>query len=304
MIEGLSEEEPTEEVPVLEPIDAQETEAPTKEIPTAEEITSETPTEEIPIVEEVGNLSNESPFEVETFEDLTLVAGTRPAPKRERVSDNQDGFYLSEEHEFCAVFDGVSQGGRGVEAKDLAIQGIADFLDQKKPVGGEVQSAELMEEIIAAAQKAIEENREELSSPADPIATTFVGVKFFKENGRRKAIVGWVGDSRLYVKKANGAIEQITQDHGADSMIYSAIGLWPKRDHMTGKTYPELEAANKYVDIEVIEVEKEDILMLVTDGISDGLSDEAMFASPENLVAELAQKRKNDDATFIRIIVP
>jgi len=176
---------------------------------------------------------------------------------------NEDAFGYYED-EFFLIADGLGGLPAGEVAAKLAVEKAVEVYRKKKDLRLAFEAAN--EIVFRQAQK---------EPKFYGMATTLVGVAI----GKDKAVFANIGDSRGYLIRG-GLIKQITKDHrdftGAISRV---IGYLPA------------------VEIDTFEVnlKKDDLLLLCTDGLTDMLTDKQILEILKNTCStqkDLAKKTK------------
>lgn len=158
-----------------------------------------------------------------------------------------------------AVADGMGGSGKGGVASAMIMQTLADVfpaacqVNQSKQV---VDATHLLRFAIQKANAAIysaaSANRELKGAGAACVAATIADGNVY---------IASVGDSRAYLL-GSGHLEQITEDEwvreGPVTLVNQAVGLQPV-------LFPQLTQRK---------VRREDVLLLVTDGLTEAVSDD------------------------------
>lgn len=179
------------------------------------------------------------------------------------------GFVLSrfEEPLIAAVFDGVSQGGKGSEASNIAASLLLEHLCSTDCEAGMDDIKVLLDDI----NRALIEFRRSCSA-SSPSATTISGIAI----GAGSRIIGFnSGDSRIY-RFRNGMLVQMTVDHtviqslidsGADELL---IDQAERTDaHAITKALGLLFGNLEVADVEEFgDFAEGDIYLGCTDGLS------------------------------------
>jgi len=193
-----------------------------------------------------------------------------------RRKNNEDSFLIAEN--FAIVADGMGGHSKGEVASGMAVGSIKKCLDS---------SSEITEnKIINAIEKA---NKEIFKKATEDHSMSDMGttVVMCSWNGD-KAIVANVGDSRCYHCYGK-TIKQITTDHSyVQSLIDSGKITAKEAEERTDKNII-LRAVGCEEDVEVdifnIDVNKDDLLILCSDGLSGAVPDED--------IRKIAQENKN-----------
>ena len=165
-------------------------------------------------------------------------------------------------HFIVGVADGISNSNRPEKASKLAMQLLSQMESLSRQTIYELQSclsAGLAEDYFGSA-------------------TTFVAAEI--DQITRKAKILSVGDSRAYLIDAQGKWQQITQDHSILSELLADFPDKKEEDFATiyggvssylVADYSEFQDKIFYQEIEIQQGES---LLLCSDGLTDGLSEE------------------------------
>ena len=165
-------------------------------------------------------------------------------------------------HFIVGVADGISNSNRPEKASKLAMQLLS-------------QMESISRQTIYDLQSSLSE---ELAEDYFGAATTFVAAEI--DQITRKAKILSVGDSRAYLIDAQGKWQQITQDHSILSELLTDFPDKKEEDFATiyggvssclVADYSEFQDKIFYQEIEIKQGES---LLLCSDGLTDGLSDE------------------------------
>ena len=165
-------------------------------------------------------------------------------------------------HFIVGVADGISNSNRPEKASKLAMQLLS-------------QIESLSRQTIYDLQSSLSE---ELAEDYFGSATTFVAAEI--DQITRKAKILSVGDSRAYLIDTKGNWQQITQDHSILSELLSDFPDKKEEDFATiyggvssclVADYSEFQDKIFYQEIEIQQGES---LLLCSDGLTDGLSEE------------------------------
>ncbi|BBF05727.1 SpoIIE family protein phosphatase [Haemophilus influenzae] len=165
-------------------------------------------------------------------------------------------------HFIVGVADGISNNNRPEKASKLAMQLLSKMESLSRQTIYDLQfhlSAELAEDYFGSA-------------------TTFVAAEIDQITGKAKILS--VGDSRAYLIDAQGKWQQITQDHSILSELLADFPNKKEEDFATiyggvssclVADYSEFQDKIFYQEIEI---QKGESLLLCSDGLTDGLSEE------------------------------
>ncbi|MCP6720262.1 MAG: protein phosphatase 2C domain-containing protein [Patescibacteria group bacterium] len=140
--------------------------------------------------------------------------GAHTLPSERRPEQNQDVILLDKENGVFAVFDGMGGHAAGEMAAQDAKEFIAGRLKEIPDGASPQEIAEAMESILIEANKEIFEKAKTDPDQYSGMGTTASVVKVWESGDEREAVIGNVGDSRVYKLSADGHLEQITLDDG------------------------------------------------------------------------------------------
>ena len=260
---------------------------------------------------ETKNLGTEpSPFsqgetheQTETEPKVQLFAygeskiGRVPEGATKPHNENEDSYFIGAKEGLFIVCDGVG----GLSAGGTASREVVKYLAEHLPENPSALSlSELVEKIDDEYKnshqmlKDLMQTRPELGR----MATTASVVQLWNgPNGERKAVLGNIGDSRIYYLSAEGKLEQLTLDdgsglltaeikHGRDrAVIYQDV--LNKIDDPATIADPEIQEvydrrnvitqavgsqSQIYPHLAVVDLKPGEQLLLMSDGVSDLLS--------------------------------
>lgn len=189
-------------------------------------------------------------------------------------SMNQDFFYCNEIavgsfHNLFIVADGMGGHKAGDHASKLCVESMVESIEKtshKTPVT-------IFEEAVNIANERIyNEANEHLEF--DGMGTTMVACTILNQT----MYVANIGDSRLYLLREN--LAQITNDHSLveelvkqGNITESEARVHPQKNIITRALGTDMQVNADYFEITV---EKGDIILLCSDGLSNMLDDEDM----------------------------
>jgi serine/threonine protein phosphatase PrpC len=195
---------------------------------------------------------------------ITAAGITNPGLQREV---NEDRFHVDVTRGVFAVIDGVGGQAAGGRAADVALTMLRTRLERETgPV------SERIRESITIANNEIHRLasiRPEWNGMACVLTVALV------EDGH--AVVGHVGDTRLYKLRADG-IEKITRDHSpvgeredANELSETEAMRHPRRNEVYRDVGSERHESSdpEFVDIERVSFEPDAALLLCSDGLTD-----------------------------------
>lgn len=170
------------------------------------------------------------------------------------------------------VADGMGGHKAGEVASSLAIRYCCDYLSEEN-VQGEMLD-ELIDGVRYANEMVYEFSRSD--DKCSNMGTTFVGCTIYDN----RAYIAHVGDSRMY-KITNDDIEQITMDHSYVAEMVRAGKLTPEEaeNHPDRNIITRAVGTDPKVEVDgiVLDIKKDDILLLCSDGLSTMVSDREIF---------------------------
>ena len=186
---------------------------------------------------------------------------------------NQDYVYSSEQSvghlpNLFLVADGMGGHNAGEYASKVTVETIVECVADS----AQTDALRCFEEAIQAANARIRELAAE-SPELDGMGTTVVVASC----ADRCLFVANVGDSRLYVVNRSG-IRQITRDHSwvEEMIVRGGIGRAEARNHPDKNIITRAVGTEDVVKVDLFEVdlEKEDEILMCTDGLTNMLEDE------------------------------
>jgi PPM family protein phosphatase len=197
---------------------------------------------------------------------LRAAAGSDPGSHREV---NEDRFHCDATHGVFFVIDGVGGQAAGGRAADIAVAAIRSRLER-----GGATAAERITDAIAAANNEV--FRAAIARPEWHGMACVLTVVVVEDD---RAIVGHVGDTRLY-KLTRDGIVKITRDHSPvgereDARQISELEAMqhPRRNEVYRDVGSELHdpADPDFIDLYEASFEPGAALLLCSDGLSDAI---------------------------------
>ena len=197
-----------------------------------------------------------------------------------RRESNEDNFLLEPGRGVYAVADGMGGHAAGEIASHLAIETLREVLhrDDTSPEPMNVEdAAEWLRGAVVEANRRICDSIR-LHEERRGMGTTVVALVHSGQN----AVVGHVGDSRLYLLRGNELI-RMTSDH---SWVNEQVKLGLMNDD-TAQRHPMRNIVTRalgsrpdvLVDLTSVQVQLGDVFLLCSDGLNTMLSDEQIQAS-------------------------
>ncbi len=221
---------------------------------------------------------------------LEVVSATDPGMVR---SHNEDSMGTDAEIGLAVLADGMGGYNAGEVASGIAVAMLTtemkQALESNEPhaidPSGETIAEKLVRENSAKANAAIYQTAK--SQPQySGMGTTLVVALFFDN----RMTVGHIGDSRLY-RLRNDVFEQVTRDHSLlqeqieSGMLTKEQARFSQNKNLVTRAVgidPEVET-----EIHTYTVERGDIYLLCSDGLSDMVEDEDIHSTLSTLQSNL-----------------
>lgn len=213
-----------------------------------------------------------------------------------RRLENEDALWHDEELGVFAVADGMGGHKGGALASRLTVESVADVFEQARtglevtwPLGLD-STVHFEESLVDLAVRTA--NRTICSQRSEEVKRmgSTVAILVLRDD---KAIVGHVGDSRVY-RLREGELELLTEDHSLYNELLQngAPNLPPKSEFAMGNVITRAlgRPNNAQPDVLVADVLEGDVYLLCTDGLSEVLSSDMIGAVLDSLPAEAASK--------------
>lgn len=230
---------------------------------------------------------------------------------------NEDCFAIDEERCLYVVADGMGGHSHGEVASKLSVDSICEFVsgtgEENAVVGDGDENLQphsnLLKQSILKAQSAVL-NAIEGDLALSGMGTTVVGLMVKDEIGA----IAHVGDSRMY-RVRGAAFELMTQDHTwvneqvmAGYLSEEQARTHPLRNVVTRALGGEAEVD---VDLQEVRVEKGDVFVLCSDGLTGMLRDEEILqllasepdlnTACQNLIAAANARGGADNITVVLV---
>ena len=210
------------------------------------------------------------------------AAAAASDPGRER-GNNEDRVLAAPELGIFAVIDGVGGESAGEVAADIALEVLTARLSRRTTDLGR-----LVREAIALANRQIYER-----AKSDPHLGGMACVLTVAVLDGQRAIVGHVGDSRLYALKA-GEIRKVTLDHSPVGLREDAGEIseeeamhHPRRNEIFRDvgSAPHEPDERDWIDVLEVPFPADGALLLCSDGLSDMISSREILETIEESAA-------------------
>lgn len=224
--------------------------------------------------------------------------------------ENQDDYRAGIQQDgsvWAVVCDGMGGANGGSVASSLAVNWVEQCCTDK------LFASFSAEELEKAAVEMIRQANQQVHQQAlrnqalQGMGTTMVVAL---SNGRQTCIA-WVGDSRAYLLQ-NDKLTQLTRDHSMVQDLVEKGMLTPRQAAEHPQKNVITRAVGIHTDVEVgtlcLEVNKQEVLLLCTDGLTNALEteeiegilrDEPFYKEAECLIAGVLKKEEQDNATVV-----
>lgn len=200
--------------------------------------------------------------------------------------NNEDSYFVNDSKNLYILADGMGGHLAGEKASKMATDIIASHFKKNKNIRKTEDVIEILSSSIKNANKEIfesSENNEDYRGMGTTVSAGFV----LKD----VLVYSNIGDSRIY--KINKGIEQLTRD---DSFVNYLIEIGditeeeaknhPKKNVLT-KALGTTETLDVYVN--TLKIEKDDIFLFCSDGLTNMISDEEIFKIVKENTPEVAK---------------
>lgn len=193
---------------------------------------------------------------------------------------NEDYISWFIESGLVVLADGMGGHNAGEVASELAVTSISDALEEVlSPDIKDTSDMDYKEAVHEAVVFANDEiNQHAKTHPECSGMGTTVVMALFHD---KSVILASVGDSRIY-RFRKGELEQVTTDH---SLVQEMIdnGYMSEEEAMNSTNRNLITRAlgiaeNVDIDVTQLEIEKDDIYLLCSDGLSDMIDDNQIFS--------------------------
>jgi len=198
---------------------------------------------------------------------------------------NEDSCLADDVHGLYVVADGMGGAAAGEVASSLAIERVTSFFRPRVAElrQGELQNPAFRQRLVRLMDAAIQDACQHVYQAAVDdesgkagMGTTLTMLVLLD----RVAIVGHVGDSRMYLKR-NDTLYPLTVDHSFVNEMVQRGALseeealkHPMANLLTRAVGPQ---ANVVADVNVIDVYNGDVFFLCSDGVSKGVPESAVL---------------------------
>lgn len=208
---------------------------------------------------------------------------------RQHNEDSGGVFYNGDGSRLAVVADGMGGHRAGDVASTMAIKQLQEYWEQSRQIGTPDEAQQWIMEQVSKINKQLYEHSNH-HEECKGMGTTLVAVICTDTF----CTIGHIGDSRCYILNENG-FSQLTEDHSlVNELVRSGQISKEDAEHHPRKNIllRALGTAEQVaVDVKSIEIEKGDLLLLCSDGLSNKVSDEKL---QEILLADSALNEKGE----------
>jgi len=264
----------------------------------------------------------EQPKQVENLQKPNIEICAKSIASEQHMARNEDSIFQVPQKGAFGVFDGMGGHAAGDVASRTARYNVEKSLKELPDGLSLEQTQHSLDSILKEAHEKI--SQQSTNNPAlKGMGTTASVVKIWEgPQGERKAVIGNVGDSRVYIRRFNGSLEQITLDDNVirEMMARQTISLAEARtlqsklsnvtdlSTLTQRERELFENRNTIAQalghnasprIHVVDVRAGDKLIVTSDGIHDNLTDSeiskvlAQFPNNQVAVERLIESSRN-----------
>jgi protein phosphatase len=215
-------------------------------------------------------------------DDLKFAAQTDKGNIREK---NEDAFRVNEDLRFIAVADGVGGEPAGEIASRLAIEQIEGYVTSHIGKGTPLS---ILDDAVTLANDVIYQQGREDSSLTG-MSTTVVACLLTNE----RVFAAHVGDSRGYLITLS-EVTHLTRDHSLVAELVAAGRISPEeaREHAYRHIITRALGIDACTNVELgsFSWNRGDYVLLCTDGLTDAIKDETIYAVISGKASALQSK--------------
>lgn len=195
-----------------------------------------------------------------------------------------------------AIADGVGSGGE--RSGDIARFMINQLEDVTQQPTNEIAAKLILKEILTKTAHEIKRvQRIENSIRSSQIDTVgAIGVLSREKDGRTYANLATVGNCRVYILSADGKIKLVTNDRTfvADHNRQYPQDQLDEKNHMFASTVTTTAAKTNEADYYRIALEEGDVLVAMSDGVTDPFSREDLEKYIRTMVADISKGNQSE----------
>jgi serine/threonine protein phosphatase PrpC len=205
---------------------------------------------------------------------MTIRACVVTDPGKRRTV-NEDGYCCDVARGLFAVADGMGGRAAGEVASRTSIEVLTGFFATDPTPSPDSSWLDLLSQAVQRCNTVLLENAESRADH-EGMGTTMTACLIRGDTVH----IAHIGDSRVYLVRGD-SIRQLTQDHTLANMLLidGQITESQAQRHPYGKTLIRVLGSAPQAEIDLLteRMEKEDLLLLCTDGLSRYASDQAIL---------------------------
>lgn len=272
-------------------------------------------------IPEAATLTPTAPEAAPIIETFKVEAGAASIASPEHPANNEDAYFLDESLGIAGLFDGMGGHAAGEVAAQIAKDSIFEAL-KKIPTTANPQEIQnfLIQALIEANSKIIVEAKKD-PKKKDMGTSASVTKIWTGPNGERKLIFANTADSRIYLRRKDGTIIQVSQDNfpipaPAEEIDQATeLGKLSRDQHESflnrnivfGALGSAAILTESVIHKGIIDLEEGDEVFLTSDGIHDNLTRERIRKVFERnkgkSASEIAKFLIEEAETFSRMSV-
>ena len=196
---------------------------------------------------------------------------------------NQDYYYISEDETLYILADGMGGYTGGEIASKLATIAAVKYINEHFNKNNDYEKEEILEIIYNAIEYANKEvyKKAQSNEELDQMGTTIEVCLIY----RNRAYLGHVGDSRIY-RIRKGIMRKITTDHSyVQTLVEDGTITKEEAEHHPKKNMLVKAMGcegNVNADVMVKGFQKDDIILICSDGLTNMISEEEILSIINN----------------------
>lgn len=230
----------------------------------------------------------------------TITGDSQCGPNRDHNEDSIVFKTVKSGYSFAVVCDGVGGNNAGEVASSMACTHLSEMLSQQKQ-----WERNSIKNIIRQTHNTLISHA--TNNPnTEGMATTLV---MAIQQGKQ-AIIAWAGDSRAYLLSADKTLQQISDDHSfvSEKVAQGVLSKQEAEKHpmasMITSCLGGTEKSLRHIGFKIIDFEKGQKLILMSDGIYSAVSPEEIIsnaAQAEDLTACAIENNTSDNCSAVVI---
>ncbi|MEE4186625.1 MAG: Stp1/IreP family PP2C-type Ser/Thr phosphatase [Gammaproteobacteria bacterium] len=207
---------------------------------------------------------------------------------------NEDAIGSNRDAGLFVLADGMGGYNAGEVASSIAVKTVQKLVSEaveredrgtREPDTGLMRQTIVLRDAISRANKIIHQTAQSQAS-CEGMGTTIVACLFYDN----RLSIAHVGDSRLY-RVRGGRLEQITMDHSLlQELVDRGFYTREEAERATNRNYVTRALgveATVQVDLQEIDVARDDLFLLCSDGLPDMVDDEEIHLTISTFNANL-----------------